>query len=126
MDVFIIPSLPPMLSEELQNSRAPWLQGYYPPSLLTSPSTTLPPSAPFLVSQLWCLPSYRRISLRGGEGFPALKCALCRRAVAIAPPERSSASAGVRLPVVPSPYACRLGLWGMEFSRSPLRSLSLR
>ena len=51
----------------------------------------------------------------------------CHRAVALTPPEWSSASVSLRRPMQPSPYGRELGfLWSFRLSRPNLRSLSLR
>ncbi len=62
------------------------------------PSSILPPFGPFPVGRLWDLPCFRRFLDGAARTSPVSQCALCRRAVAIAPPEGDAANAGARVP----------------------------
>src|SRR5215831_19202372 len=110
----------------MTNSRAPWLHGYYPASsLLWAPPTPsrLPPIS--WVLQLYGFPT-PPISRRDEEGFSSCFACPCHRAVASHPARVDRRLSQVRPSMLPSPYSCRLGLWGHSLSRPHLRSLSLR
>jgi hypothetical protein len=66
------------------------------------------------------------ISHRDGEGFSSCSICPCHRAVAITPLEWCAVSVRFRHPMLPSHSSYVLNLQGYEFSRLPLRSLSLR
>src|SRR5215831_12701725 len=110
----------------MTNSRAPWLHGYYPASsLLWAPPTPsrLPPIS--WVLQLYGFPA-PPISRRDEEGFSSCFACPCHRAVASHPARVDVRFSQVRPSMLPSPYSCRLSLWGHSLSRPHLRSLSLR
>jgi len=88
MDVFVISSLPPMLSEVLHNSRAPSLHRRYPASSLQYG----PIRHPLAFSSFPGVSGYRTylapaISRRGEEGFSSCLACPCQRAVASTPPK---------------------------------------
>src|SRR5215467_465856 len=115
LDAFVISSLPPILLEPLQNSRAPLLHGHYSasPLLRARPSPSrLPPISRFTpVIRVPAPP----ISRRGEEGFSSCSVHPCHRAVATAPPECPAASVSWRRSMLPSPYQRGLGLCGKKF-----------
>src|SRR5215471_11874296 len=96
----------------MTNSRAPWLHRYYPASsLLWAPPTPsrLPPIS--WVLQLYGFPA-PPISRRDEEGFSSCFACPCHRAVASHPARVDRRLSQVRPSMLPSPYSCRLGLWG--------------
>jgi len=60
------------------------------------------------------------------QGFSSCSACPCYRAIATTPPECVTVSIRFRLPMLPSPYGCGLGLRGFSLSGPPMRSLSLR
>ena len=126
MGAFVISPLPPVLLELLQtagllrSTDITPLHRYYraPPT-----PSRLPPISRCL--RLYGFPA-PPISRRDEEGFSSCLAHPCHRAVASTPPEWLAASVSLRRSMLPSPYGCRLGLWGYSFSRPLLRSLSLR
>jgi len=66
------------------------------------------------------------VSHRDGEGFSSCSACPCHRAVAITPLEWYAVSVRFRRTLLPSHYGQVLDLQNYEFSRLPLRSLSLR
>ena len=110
----------------MTNSRAPLLHRHYPASsLLWAPPTPsrLPPIS--WVLQLYGFPA-PPISRRDEKGFSSCFACPCHRAVASHPARVDRRFSQVRPSMLPSPYSCRLGLWGHSLSRPHLRSLSLR
>src|SRR2546425_776018 len=85
MGVVIMPPLPPMSSEEVQNSRVPSLHGHYPASSYSGPVRH-----PLAVGRFPGTPGYTPdltplISPRDEEGFSSCSMRLRHRAVAPSP-----------------------------------------
>src|SRR2546422_10672900 len=117
MGVVIMPPLPPMSSEEVQNSRVPSLHGHYPASSLLR--TRPPPSRRRTISRdprLYARPDSADFAA-GRGGLLQLLDAACVTVLSLqAPPERAAASARLRRPVLPSRSDRPLGLRGLDLS----------
>ena len=125
MDVFVIPSLPPLWSEKRQQ------QGAFAPRALprlcanTRPSATLSSSSHFPVLPVIGPTLLRRFLAGTRRASPVARSVLV--IVPPLPPRRSSSvvSISFRPSMLPSPQGCGLGLRN-TFSRPPARSLALR
>src|SRR5207245_617294 len=81
MGVVVMPPLPPMSSEEVQNSRVPSLHGHYYSGPIRHPlAIGRFPGTPGYTPDLTPL-----ISQRDEEGFSSCSMRLCHRAVAPSP-----------------------------------------
>ena len=126
MDVFVISSLPSVLSENRQQ------QGAFAPRALprfratTRPSATLSPSVHFPVSPVIEPTLLRRFRAGARRASPVARPVLV--IVPPLPPRRSGSAVSIRFrpPMLPSPSGCRLGLRTYALSRPLARSLALR
>src|SRR5271165_3314350 len=128
MDAFVISSLPSLWSETLQaagplcSTDITPLRRYYGPGRHPLAFDRLPGCAGYTI---YPAPA---ISRRGEEGFASPVARHVLVTVLSLPPRRSEGAASIRfrLPMLPSPYGCGLGLRGYSFSRPHSRLLSLR
>src|SRR2546422_3301602 len=120
MGAVVMPPLPPMSSEELQNSRVPSLHGRYPASSLLR--TRPPPSRRRTISRdprLYVRPDSADFRNGTRRASPVARCVWVTVLSLQAPPERAAASARLRRPVLPSRGNRPLGLRGWDLSGPP-------
>jgi len=126
MDAFIMSSLPPhvvgrsLTAGSLRSPDITPVHRYFEPirhPLVFSPFPVVPGYRTYLAPE---------ISSWDEEGFSSCSACPCHRTIAPTPPESVAVSASFRLPLLPSPYGCRLGFRGFSLSGPPMRSLSLR
>src|SRR5215831_16116420 len=126
MGVFIIPPLPPMLSEEcrtaglLRSTDITPLRRYYEPIRHPLVVSRLPGVAGYTAYQL---PPFRVGTKRAS---PVARCVLAPVPSLTTPPERPVASIGLRRAVLPSPSRLRARPPRLLTFGATSRSLSLR
>src|SRR3984893_12780544 len=122
---FVISPLPPFCWNcyKQQGSLAPRTLLLFIATM--SPSETLSPSTDFLGAPVIRLPCSADFAT-GRGGFLQLLSASLPSCCRFYPARVDRRFSQVRRFMLPSPYGCRLGLWGHSLSRPLLRSLSLR
>lgn len=126
MGVFVIAPLPPSVVGRLLTAGSLCSPGVTP-----APCSYGPIRHPLVFGPFPAVHGYKTylspgISPRDEEGFSSCSVCPCHRAVAPTPPKWTAVPISFRISMLPSPYGCRLGLWGFSLSGPPLRSLSLR